>query len=148
MTFEEYVINLKRKIINKKNLLFVCIGNSKILWDSIGPIIGSNLKQTIGEKYVIGDLKNNICNKLDLVNYYPKLRKKFIIAIDTAITEEYLSGEIFITNNPIIMGNAFNKNRGIIGDISIKIGLSTININKYYIENMAKFVCNIIKVTI
>lgn len=141
MTFEEYVNNLKRKITNKDNLLFVCIGNSNILWDSIGPLVGSNLKKSIGKKLVIGDLEKNICNKTDLIYYYPRLKNKFIIAIDTALTQINLYEEIFITNAPIIMGKAFNKNKGTVGNIGIKIAISDIkNVNYNYVKYMENFI--------
>ena len=140
LNFEEYVNNLKRKIMDKKDLLFVCIGNSNILWDSIGPIVGSNLENTIGKEYVIGDIKNNICNDLDLIYYYPILKNRYIVAIDSAVSDKFFTGEIFISNNPIIMGEALNMNKGIIGDISIKVAVEKARSNYRYIKNIAKFV--------
>ena len=58
MEFEEYVNTLKRKIkTNQKEILFICIGTSKVLGDSIGPLVGSYLKEKIGSKKVLGDIK-------------------------------------------------------------------------------------------
>ena len=43
-SYEKYVSVLKRKINNKReNLLFVCIGTNKVVYDSIGPLVGSYL---------------------------------------------------------------------------------------------------------
>ena len=64
--FSEYVTNLKRKIrVSKEETIFVCIGSNDVVWDSIGPNVGSFLKKNLGEKYVIGDLQRNICNQKD-----------------------------------------------------------------------------------
>ena len=63
MRFEEYVSILKRKIyLNKKKLAFICIGNSEILWDSIGPKVGTYLKNINCKINVIGTVNNNICS--------------------------------------------------------------------------------------
>ena len=142
MNFEEYVENLKRKIkVEKKDIIIVCIGTSEVLWDSIGPLVGNYLKEKIGEKFVLGDTKRNICNKWDLINNYPKLRNKFIIAVDTAITLKSFPEPIFITDNPIVMGLAINKNKGIIGNLSIKVAISDFNlISSEYINSISEFV--------
>lgn len=125
--FREYVNNLKRKIKgSKEETLFVCIGNGKIIWDSIGPLVGTYLKERIGEKKVLGDISHNICDKKDLIYYYPRMKNKFIIAIDSAISNKGVNGEIFVGNGPIIMGLGMNRNKGRIGDISIKAGISDI----------------------
>ena len=144
MDFKEYVKCLQRKIpIHNKDILFVCIGNSKILWDSIGPKVGTFLKDNLGRRYVLGDMKKNITSRLDLAYFYPKIKNKFIIAIDVAISKKVNTGEIFIINKPIVMGLGINKVKGAIGDVSIKIGISEFNIkslNCYDINNIAEFV--------
>ena len=103
--FSEYANTLRRKMkFSKEETIFVCIGSNEVVWDSIGPYVGSILKEKIGEKYVIGDLENNICSQKDLKSYYPIVKNKFVVAIDSAITENNLSGEIFVTEKPIVMG--------------------------------------------
>ena len=123
MIFSEYVSVLKRKIKTKQKLMFVCIGKSNILWDSIGPLVGSYLKEELEDKYIIGDMNRNICDKKDLMFYYPRLKNKYIVAIDAAINNE-LQNDIYVSNNYISMGTAFNKNKGNIGNLSIKAGIS------------------------
>lgn len=137
---QDYVNNLKRKIrVNKKQIIFVCIGTNEILWDSIGPLVGSYLKQRIGENKVLGDLKNNICSQNDLINYYPKIKNKFIVAIDSAIASKELAGEIFINHHPIVMGLGVNKNKGTIGDISIKAGISELEkMDEKYVKKFSE----------
>ena len=122
--FCEYVNALKRKIkFSKEETVFVCIGSKDIIWDSIGPYVGSLLKRRIGSEYVIGDLENNICSSKDLKIYYPRLKNKFIVAIDSAVSEENLHGQIFVTEEPIIMGLGIRKNKGKVGNVGIKVGV-------------------------
>ena len=149
MNFEEYVRILNRKIVRipKDKIVFVCIGNSNVLWDSIGPKIGSYLKEKASVKNIYGDIKSNICSMWDFIKIYPKIRNKYIIAIDTAICDSNLNGKIFINNNPIVMGRAIGRNNGIIGDLSIKIGISKFYINKLdlnFIEEKVKLIGKII----
>ena len=143
---EEYVDNLRRKInVNKKEILFLCIGTSAIIGDSVGPLVGSYLKKRIEEKKIIGDVNNNICSKKDLMYYYPRIKNKFIIAIDSAISSRELEGEIFINNTPITMGLGVNKNKGIIGDISIKASIPDLDtIDKQYVKNISEIIGKVI----
>ena len=140
--FRNFSDSLKRKIkVSNSKILFVCIGTSTNIADSIGPLVGSYLKQYVEDNMVLGDMKNNIQNKFDLMYNYQKIKNKFVIAIDSAIVSKNLDGEIFIINKPLTMGLALNKNKGAIGDISIKIGISSLEIkDKYYIDKLAKFV--------
>lgn len=139
-SFTEYVANLKRKIkVNKKDVLFICIGTKEIIWDSIGPMVGTYLINKIGKDCVIGDIEKNVCSNKDLINYYPKMKNKFIVAIDSAISDYKMEGEIFITNSPIIMGEGLNQNKGIVGDIGIKVAISNLRfIDRSYVELISK----------
>ena len=142
MDFKEYVSILKRKLQLRENIVFVCIGTSDIIWDSIGPLVGSQLKNKISSRYVIGDMRKNICNYKDLSRYYSKLKNKFIVAIDVALSNR-LKNDIYITDNSIAMGRAFNNNKGEIGDLAIKAGISNWNdISFYEVKYIAKFIAD------
>lgn len=140
--FREYVDNLQRKItVDKTQILFVCIGNYEIIGDSIGPLVGSYLKEKIGEKKVIGDMYHNICCKKDLIKFYPKMKNKFIIAIDSALSSKELEGEIFVNHTPVIMGLGLERKRGVIGDISIKACIYDLEqVNKQYVNNLSEMI--------
>lgn len=149
MDYKQYVRILKRKIDNipKEKIVFICIGNSSVLWDSIGPKIGSYLKEKSGMKNVYGDVNKNICSKWDLRKIYFRINNKFIIAIDTAICDDILDEEVFISNNSIIMGGAVGRNNGIIGDLSIKIGISkflTDRVDGKFVNEKVKLIGDII----
>lgn len=143
--YDNWTNALKRKINKniKENVLFVCIGTNRNISDSVGPLVGTYLKKRIGTSKVLGDIENNIRNKKDLINYYNQIKDKFVVAIDAAILPENINETIFITEKPIIMGLALNKNKGKIGDIGIKIGIENLQIeDRKYINNLAKFVSN------
>ncbi len=139
--FSEYANTLRRKMkFSKEKTIFVCIGSNKVVWDSIGPYVGSILKEKIGEKYVIGDLENNICSQKDLKSYYPIVKNKFVVAIDSAITENNLSGEIFVTEKPIVMGMGVYQNKGIVGNIGIKAGIDRDFCSERYVLDISKII--------
>ena len=142
MNFYEYVSVLKRKIKTKEKIMFVCIGSSDILWDCIGPLVGSYLKEKIDNYYILGDMKKNICCSNDLSKYYSRLKNKYVVAIDVAINKG-LNNDIYVTNNAISMGTAFNNNKGDIGNLSIKAGLSNWkNITYSEVKNISKFIAS------
>ena len=60
---EKFSEILKRKVYRQnKNLAFVCIGTNKVMGDSIGPRIGSYLKNTT-DLEVYGDLEKKILRR-------------------------------------------------------------------------------------
>ena len=140
MKFRDYVSILKRKIQTIENIVYVCIGSSRYLWDSVGPLVGNLLKEKLNNKLILGDMNKNICDKKDLLLHYPKLKNKYIVAIDTAINNE-LKNDIYINNDCISMGTAFNNNKGNIGNVSIKAGISnwqSITISE--VKDIAQFI--------
>ena len=142
-SYEKYVSVLKRKINNKReNLLFVCIGTNKVVYDSIGPLVGSYLIKQIDENMVIGHMKKTFCNKIDFIYNYPKIIGKFVVAIDVAVAKnKEHEEEIFISDNPIVMGLALKRNKGIVGNVGIKVVIPEPNsIDETYVKNRAKFV--------
>ena len=81
--FSEYANTLRRKMkFPKEETIFVCIGSNEVVWDRIGPYVGSILKEKIGEKYVIGDLENNICSQKDLKSYYTIVKNIYPMQLD------------------------------------------------------------------
>lgn len=130
---------LERKIPNDKSkVMFICIGTKENKADSIGPLIGSYLKIFLDKNMVLGDLKNNIVDRKDIYRYSSILEGKYLVAIDTAIDENVIPGEVFINENPIIMGKAIKKNKGCIGNLGIKITLPSLNFeNDIYIHDLS-----------
>lgn len=109
---------------NAKDIIFVCIGTDNHVWDSLGPIVGSMIKEKITNIKSYGDLNNpvtainvdNIKETLDM--YYPIAT---IIVIDIAVSNKFnLNKSIYIKKGGVKPGLGVGvENLKIIGDYSI-----------------------------
>jgi len=110
--------NLKN---NSKEVIFLCIGSSKINGDSIGPRVGSLLKKQskFQKNKIFGDMQKTITAK-NILEIKNELKDKFTIVIDSAMGKKELIGNIYISNTKTRLGRALDKNIEEIGDISIK----------------------------
>lgn len=137
------------------NILFLCIGDSNIVGDSLGPLIGSFIQrnkdtiQTSVNIEVIGtmDFPVNYITINNIINN-PK-ENTFIIIIDSALGSEKNIGKIIIDEDTLCAGQGVNKGKYLSGDITIRgvVGknhnnakLNTIelkNVSSVQIENMA-----------
>ena len=114
------------------NIVFLCIGTSKIIGDSFGPLVGKKLKDKIRkEKIVIlGDLKDNI-SALNIEKTVNKVKKTYnnplIIAIDAALSRKEDIGKIKIYPYGIKIRKSLENNENKIGNFSIKAVVATDN---------------------
>lgn len=137
------------------NILFLCIGDSNIVGDSLGPLIGSFIRRnkdsicTNINIEVIGTMKfpvgyktiNNIINNV--------AKNTFIIIIDSALGSEKNIGKIIIDETSLCAGQGVNRGKYLSGDITIRgivgknhnnVKLNTLelqNVPSIQIENMA-----------
>lgn len=157
--YNMFVNNLKSKIDNKdKVIIFLCIGTNKVSGDSFGPIVGTNLQKMLKDNKkikVLGNMNNpiNALNVKENIEYINKMYiDKYIIVIDSAVSDKNLIGEVFITRNKTILGKGINNKISEIGDISIKCSvckdeyssinnfISLQNVPKRFIKNLADMV--------
>ena len=103
--------------------IVVCIGTDAVTGDSLGPLVGSMLKQMLlGKTYVFGTVDCPITAKdvpfiaEFLKNAYPSTP---VLAIDAALGQSEEVGKIKTHVKPIKPGLGVNKNLAEIGDISI-----------------------------
>lgn len=106
---------------NKKPII-VCIGSDLVLGDSLGPLVGTFLKNKKLNAYVYGTLNLPITAKE--ISYAKTYLKQMhpdsvIIAIDAAIGNESDIGIIKVYDSGLKPGLGVKKELGIIGDISI-----------------------------
>ena len=97
-----------------EEILILCIGDSKLIGDSLGPLIGSFLernKSDIGYNDLIEIAKHINYNK----EYYTT-----IITIDSALGSNQNIGKILIDNTTLCAGSGVNTGEKLIGDISIR----------------------------
>lgn len=143
---------LKRKISKEnRKKVFLCIGTSKVPGDSLGPIVGSYLKENTNLE-VFGTLRENICEKNKIEELKIKLSEKCIVVIDSAISDYNNLGKIFVSSNQAKIGAGLRYNKGKVGTISIKgvvaenkttsfenfCNLNIIDLN--FIKDMAKII--------
>ncbi len=105
-----------------ENLVFLCLGTTKICGDSIGPKVGDRLKQLNIGAYVYGDTRRQVTS-INVEDYIAMLKKRHakdrIIAVDSALGKIEDIGKIKITSSGVKPGGAFNKSRERVGDMGI-----------------------------
>lgn len=106
---------------NKKPI-FICIGSDLVLGDSLGPLVGTMLKNRGAKSYVYGTLNLPITAKE--VEYAGKYLKQMhpnsiSIAIDAAVGNADDVGLIRVTDKGLKPGLGVDKNLGVVGDLSI-----------------------------
>lgn len=104
--------------------IVVCIGSDLAIGDSLGPIVGSMLKEkTVGlPVFVYGTLRQPITAK-EIKYLRAFLRETHagsqVIAVDAAVGVSGDVGLIKLLDEPLSPGAGANKNLGKIGDLSI-----------------------------
>lgn len=102
--------------------IIICIGSDLVLGDSLGPLVGTLLRQNGASAYVYGTLNAPITAKE--VEYAKVYLKKIhpnskIIAIDAGIGQSDDVGLIKVLNRGLKPGLGVDKNLSTIGDISV-----------------------------
>lgn len=118
----DFVKEFSRFLSNDKPNLFVCIGTPNVLFDSIGPRVGTSLQ--FSRIKVAGTLENPI-HRLTYLDFYNKIHSKLdkynIIAIDSAITDlKSAHYKICINRGGIQPAAAIEETLPPIGDFYIK----------------------------
>lgn len=75
---------------DKKSIVFLCVGNSKVWFDCFGPYVGSLLQKLGIEYYVYGNVRSNILtnNIEEYVNMIYRFHvNPYIIVFDSAISD-------------------------------------------------------------
>ena len=127
-----------------ENILFVCIGNGKIIGDSLGPLIGTVLeknKRLIQNNVnidVIGTFENPILyyNVEEFIKNIDSQHYSEIVIIDSALGSKANIGKVMITTAEILIGVGVNRGRRVKGDIILKgiVGINYNNISRNLIE--------------
>ncbi len=138
---------LKQELYRKEGKVFLCIGTTKCIGDSLGPMVGEKLSSILEKKdiFIFGNLKQNVNYKninIVLNTIYSKIKNPYIIVIDSALSHKNFIGNIIINKNNMVIGSALNKNYTIIGNLSIKgiVGENNKNNIKNYniLNNISK----------
>lgn len=109
-----------------KNILFLCIGDSNIVGDSLGPLIGSFIKEN--KNSMRKDIEIDVIGTMEFPIGYKKInniiaesrRNAFIIIIDSALGSVNNIGKIIIDDSSLCAGKGLNKGKFLNGDIIIR----------------------------
>lgn len=115
---------LKSIPFDNPNLTFCCIGTDRSTGDTLGPLIGTWLKDHPSFPFeVIGTLEHPL-HALNLQDTVDDIKNRdippFVIAIDACLGQIDRIGFILVENGPLLPGKAVKKELPPIGDLSIK----------------------------
>lgn len=128
---------------NEKNLqpIFVCIGSDLVLGDSLGPLIGTMLRNKNMSSYVYGTLNFPITAKeVEYARTYLKQMhpKSIIVAIDAAIGCQDDVGIIKVSDKGLKPGLGVDKKLGVVGDLSIVGIVAGKSLQNYNLYNLTR----------
>ena len=115
--YNDFVKEFERNLDDLKegysNIIFLCIGTSKIIGDSIGPVIGSRLKEVENEIVQVYGTTDNMVNFINakeiIESIYSGYEKPYIITIDSTLSNSKEKGDIVLGKGYIKIGKALEK---------------------------------------
>ena len=124
--FNQYCAGGVSRVLGEYNAanrspIIVCVGSDLVLGDSLGPLVGTLLKQKGVGTYIYGTLNCPITAKeIEYAKTYLKQLhpESFIIAIDAAVGASDDIGLIKLQNKGLRPGLGVNKSLGEIASIS------------------------------
>ena len=139
--FERRIIDLMKEE-EFTDIIFLCIGTSKIIGDAIGPIIGTKLKSSENKyMHIYGTFENNLNfnnakNIIEDINR--NYKKPCIVSIDAALSNKNKLGDIVIESGYIKLGKALGKCLMFYSHINIKCVVGNYSDNKEKNLNILK----------
>lgn len=105
-----------------QHIYVIAIGSSRISGDSLGPFVGSLLKNIYSDHLTV---LGNLQDPLDATTLVPELnhvsfqKNSFVLAIDTVLGSEELLNNIAVNDGPFVPGIGLGNILPPIGDCSI-----------------------------
>ena len=125
----------------RKRPIFICIGSDLVLGDSLGPLVGTFLKNKEVSSYVYGTLNFPVTAKeIEYARTYLKQMhpNSISIAIDAAIGQNDDVGLIRVMNKGIKPGLGVDKNLGTVGDVGIVGIVAGKSLKNYNLFNLTR----------
>jgi putative sporulation protein YyaC len=123
----ERLASLMRGIIKssgtqKEDIIFLCIGSDRSVGDSLGPLVGTMLKEHQVPYRVYGTLEKpvhafNLEETLKEINR--QFKKPLIISVDACLGDQNQVGYVFLKEGPLVPGKALKKVLPEVGDYHI-----------------------------
>lgn len=124
-----------------KTPIIVCIGSDLLLGDSLGPLVGTMLKNKNLSSYIYGTLNFPITAKeIDYARTYLKQMhpNSVIIAIDAAVGQSDDVGLIKVSNTGVEPGLGVNKKLGTVGELSVVGVVASKSVQNYNLYNLTR----------
>lgn len=144
--FNRYAKNGVCQAINECNPkrlkpIFVCVGSDLVVGDSLGPLIGTRLREKDCGTYVYGTLNAPVTAKE--VNYAKKYIRQMhpnsiIIAIDAAVGDSEDVGLMRVVDEGLRPGLGVHKRLEEIGDLSIIGIVASRSAKNYNLFNLTR----------
>ncbi|MFL6559238.1 MAG: spore protease YyaC, partial [Bacillus sp. (in: firmicutes)] len=122
--FDEFVNILKDVLSNtSKEVIFLCVGSDRSTGDSLGPLVGTMLKENDIPFPVYGTLEKPVHAlnlKKILKDIYQTHYDPFILGIDACLGDERQIGFIFFKEGSLMPGIAVSKKLPVVGEYHMK----------------------------
>lgn len=120
----ELLVLKVREIISQSmradnEIVVLCIGSDRYIGDSLGPLVGSMLKESQVPYHVYGTLKEPIHAfnlKATLKDINKQIKKPLIISVDASIGYKEEVGYVMFKEGPLTPGTALQKVLPKVGD--------------------------------
>lgn len=114
----------------KTEIIFLCIGSDRSTGDSLGPFVGTMLKEGEFPYHVYGTLEEPV-HALNLERVLMEIDQKYenplIFGIDACLGDEHQVGSILFKEEPFLPGKALNKNLPEVGEMHLRAVVNYFN---------------------
>ncbi len=140
-----------------EDVIFLCIGSDRSVGDSLGPLVGTMLKEHLVPYRVYGTLENPV-HAFNLKDTLKEIKKQFkkplIFSVDACLGDQNQVGYVYLKDGPLVPGKALKKVLPEVGDYHITGMVNYIDplptmqflndTRLYTVMNLAKTIVNII----
>ncbi|WP_144550933.1 spore protease YyaC [Peribacillus simplex] len=105
-----------------EDVIFLCIGSDRSVGDSLGPLVGTMLKEHTVPYRVYGTLEYPV-HAFNIKDTLKEIKKQFkkplIFSVDACLGDQNQVGYVFLKNGPLVPGKALKKVLPEVGDYHI-----------------------------
>ena len=95
-----------------ENVIFLCIGSNRSVGDSLGPLVGTMLKENKAPFHVYGTIEEPV-HALNIELVLTEINRNFssplIIPIDASLGDARQVGDIYLVEGPLTPGKAIDQ---------------------------------------
>ncbi|WP_068776492.1 spore protease YyaC [Paenibacillus sp. FJAT-26967] len=118
-----YFTSILKKLPSYQPIVIVCVGTDRSTGDSLGPLVGSNLKKRGNHSYSLYGTLDEPVHAINLADTLTTIgdsyRQPFIVAIDACLGQVSSVGSIQVGHGPLKPGAGVNKELPAVGDIHV-----------------------------